>query len=78
MRELARMTDLGTRLERLRLLERALLAPSRWVRDGALFGLALTEDPKCIPHLRQAIQKEQVPELRQDMEHVLAYLEGKP
>lgn len=61
---------------RLWLLERSLRCSSARVRDGAALGLAFLDDPHAIPYLKQAIQQEQVSELRVDMEQVLAQLES--
>jgi len=58
------------------LLERSLHCSSARVRDGATLGLAFLDDPHAITYLRQAIEQEQVPELRADMEQVLMQLES--
>lgn len=56
---------------RLFLLEKSLLNPSRWVRDGAALGLAAFRDDHSIPFLRDAITREPIHDLREDMEDVL-------
>lgn len=58
------------------LLERSLECSSPRVRDGALLGLASLDDPKAIPSLKLAIEKEQVSELRHDMEQTILQLES--
>jgi len=59
---------------RLFLLENSLRNPSRWVRDGAALGLAAFKDVHAIPYLRNAIEREQIHDLREDMEDVLKRL----
>lgn len=59
---------------RLRLLEQSLSCSSARVRDSAAVGLAYLDDPRAIPHLKQAIQREQCEELREDMKQVLEQL----
>lgn len=61
---------------RLSLLKRALRSPSARVRDGALLGLSYLDDPDALDDLQLAIQKENVKELRKDMEQVLGQLEA--
>lgn len=60
--------------ERLYLLEVSLRSPSRWIRDGAALGLASLNDINAIPYLREAIDREQILDLRKDMELVLERL----
>ena len=62
--------------ERLWLLERGLYSASARARDGAVLGLAFLNDPLAVEPLKAAIKREINPELRQDMEQVLAQLEG--
>jgi hypothetical protein len=61
---------------RLWLLERSLGSSSARIRDGAALGLAFLDDPAAIPHIKLAIQREPVAELRQDLGQVLAQLES--
>ena len=60
---------------RLWLLERSLLCASAMVRDGAILGLASLDDPRAIPYIKRAIEREQCEELRKNMEQVLVQLE---
>jgi hypothetical protein len=46
------------------------------VRDGATLGLASLNDPQAITPLKQAIEREQIGELREDMQQVLDQLEN--
>lgn len=60
---------------RLWVLERSLICSSERVRDSAALGLAYFNDPDAIQHLKKAIEREQIPELREDMKQVLTQLE---
>ena len=60
---------------RLWLLERSLLCSSPMVRDGALLGLASLDDPRAIPYIKRAIEREQCEALRNNMEQALVQLE---
>lgn len=62
---------------RLWLLERSLLCSSAMVRDGAILGLASFDDPRAIPYIKRAIEREQCEELRKNMEQVLVQLERR-
>jgi len=75
LRVVGRIHHPPTYRDRLWLLERGLYSPSARVRDGATLGLAYLDDPIAITPLKYAIERESVPELRQDMEQVLAQLE---
>ena len=60
---------------RLWLLERSLLCSAAIVRDGAILGLASLDDPRAIPYIKRAIEREQCEELHKNMEQVLVQLE---
>ncbi|MBI1926405.1 HEAT repeat domain-containing protein [Candidatus Poribacteria bacterium] len=60
---------------RLKLLEQSLKSSSLYVRDGATVGIAFLDDPHAIPALKDAIQQEKLPGLREDMQQVLEQLE---
>lgn len=75
-RVLGRLNHKTTYRDRLWLLERGLYSVSARVRDGAILGLAFMNDSIAIAPLKSAIERERIPELRQDMEQVLAQLEG--
>jgi HEAT repeat protein len=75
LRWLGRMDHAPTYHTRLSLLERSLFSPSAPVRDGAALGLAAMDDPHAITYLKQAIQKEKYPTLREDLKQVLTQLE---
>lgn len=75
LRWLGSVRDIETHQARLRLLERSLRSPSRWVRDGAAQGLDDLGDPHAVPHLRAAVDRELLPELRRDLEVALVQLQ---
>jgi HEAT repeat protein len=75
LRWLGHMEDTRSYQKRLWLLERSLFTPSARIRDGAALGLASLDDPHAVRYLRRAIDQESYPELRSDMEQVLAQLE---
>jgi hypothetical protein len=56
------------------LINRCLRNPSAKVRDGAIQGIAFLNDPSSTGYVESAIRRETVPELRHDMEEVLAQL----
>jgi len=75
LRWIGRLEYGSSRAKRRRILVNCLLhCKSARVRDGAALGLASLDDPKAIPYLEKAIAREQVNELRQDLEQVLAQL----
>lgn len=74
LRWLGRMEDQPSYEARLWLLERALNSSSPTVRDGASLGLASLDDPRAARYLQAAIESEQIPDLRRDMEDVLSQL----
>jgi len=76
-RILGQLNHQTTYRDRLWLLERGLYSVSTRVRDGAVLGLAFLNDSLAIAPLKSAIERERIPELRKDMEQILAQLEGK-
>jgi HEAT repeat protein len=75
LRVLGRINHPQTLAGRLLLLERSLYCSSPWIRDGAILGLASLDNPHAIRYLKQAIEREQIEELQEDMQKVLAQLE---
>jgi hypothetical protein len=61
---------------RLSLLERSLGVDSARLRDAASVALASMDDEHALPALRAAIAREEYAELREDMQQILAQLEG--
>ena len=76
-RVLGRLRHKNTYRDRLWLLERGLYNRSAKIRDGAALGFAFLNDPIAVTPLQSAIERELIPELRKDMEQILAQLEGK-
>jgi len=64
-----------THSERLKLLEECLTHSRFEIRDGAVIGLALLDNPSAIPYVRNAIQAEASQSLREDMAHLLLQLQ---
>ena len=60
---------------RLFLLEQSLGDPSRWIRDGAALGLASMNDVHAIPYLHEAIKREKIQDLQEDLQTILIRLE---
>jgi HEAT repeat protein len=52
-------------------LERALLSPSAYIRDGAGLGLARLRDPGVLPSLRRAVENTPDPQARADLQLVI-------
>ena len=63
-------------VERQSLLERALLSPVPEIRYGAALGAAAARDPAVVPVLRKAIQREQIADLRRNLEKILLTIAG--
>lgn len=76
MRWIPRIDQPVTYEARRALLEKNLLHPHAYVRDGAVLGLSSLDDAHSIAPLRDAIQAERNSELRTDMEQLLAELES--
>jgi hypothetical protein len=72
---LARVQHISTRAERLLLLLRALFATSPRARCGAALGLAYMDDPKALPFLRQAFERELSSSTRMCIQRVIEQLE---
>ncbi len=74
LRQLGHSKNESTYMSRLDLLVRGLHHDSAMVRDGAILGLASMDDPSVISEVREAVKREQDPELREDMNDVLEQL----
>jgi len=61
--------------QRLNLLIDALWSPWAAIRDGALSGLATMEDPQTIEYLRRSAEREEVPDLKRDMNELATHLQ---
>lgn len=75
LRWVGRVGDNRTHWARLQLLGRLLSSQSSKVRDGAALGLASLDDRRAIPYLQGAIQREEIEDLRKDLELVLTQLQ---
>jgi hypothetical protein len=76
LRWLGLMDHLPSYYWRRWLLERSIRSHSARIRDGAALGLAFLNDCDAIPYLKQAIERELIEELREDMQQVLTQLES--
>ena len=74
LRQLGHSQHEFTYNSRLNLLVHGLSSKSAMVRDGAILGLASLDDPSVIPEVVEAVNREKVPELRDDMNDVLEQL----
>ena len=75
LRWLGRMKDAPTYYDRLSLLERTLNSPRARLRDAAALSLASMDDPSALHSLQQAVEREDNPDLRHDMEVILRQLQ---
>lgn len=76
LRWLGLIEDPPSHRDRLSLLARSLHAASAKVRDGAIVGLALLDDPAALPALRAALEQETSTSLREDIIQVIEQLES--
>ncbi|MDE0610550.1 MAG: hypothetical protein OXH77_11670 [Anaerolineaceae bacterium] len=63
-----------THISRRRLLEHCLFGSSARIRDGAILGIAAMDDPKSIPFVEQAVERERISGLKEDIMDVLDQL----
>ncbi len=75
LRWIGRINHPKTHDSRFDLLTRSLLHNFPTIREGAIIGLDLMADRKAITFIENAIQKEELPILREDMKQVLVDLE---
>lgn len=59
----------------LQLLLRSLKSSDSVIRDGAILGLSMLEDPRALPDLISASSNEKIPFLRQAMQRLVSRLE---
>ena len=74
MRWVGHIEDPATHQARLALLEHNLSHSSARVRDGAALGIASMDDPASIRYVQEAIRRETIGPLRDDMQQVLEQL----
>jgi hypothetical protein len=77
LRWIGRINDPATYESRQWLLERCLFSRFPRIRDGAALGLSSMDDPHSTKYLRFAVGREEIDELRKDLEQVLQDLEEK-
>lgn len=75
LRFMGKINHPPTYLHRTWLLEKNLLAISKYVRDGASLGLLYLKNPSTIKPLKEAIDREPTKQLRENMIQVLGELE---
>ena len=75
MRSIGYVDHFASASDRLSLLQWGLFSSSPGIRKGAIVGLAYIDDPKAIPSIRKAIEREQIGWLRTYMQQVLIQLE---
>lgn len=75
LRWLGHLEHQPTYCSRLWLLEASLVCSSARIRDGAVLGIASMDDPSARVYLERAARREEISELRTDMEQVLKQLE---
>ena len=63
-----------TASSRLKLLEHYLFSSSHYIRDGAILGIANTNDSSAIKSLNKALETEGLSEIRKDIQKVISLL----
>ncbi len=76
LRWIGRLDNPQSSSNRLWLLESCLNCDSAKTRDGAILGLASMDDPKAIPYIKNAMERETLSELKKDMQQVIDQLEN--
>jgi hypothetical protein len=76
LRWLGRLRHHVTHHVRRWLLERSLRSSVPMIRDGAALGLASLGDPRSIPALRAAVERESYPRLRRGIEKALEQVQA--
>ena len=61
---------------RLLLLSKCISHSSPLIRDGAILGFSFLDDPVTILILKEAYENETVPELKQDIRKIIAFIEA--
>ena len=74
LRQVGHIKDAATHNTRLSLLERALESPELRIRDGAAIGIDYMEDPRAVPSLERALERETYEWLGQYIRDVTARL----
>ncbi len=74
LRQIGHIKDAATHDARLSLLERALESPELRIRDGGVMGIDYMEDPRAVPSLERALEREKYEWLGQYIRNVIARL----
>lgn len=74
LKEVGRLRDAASHLDRRWLLQHALLSANPAARDGAGLGLAWLDDPEAAMSVRAAAERELIPQLKVDLEQVFRLL----
>lgn len=74
LRQIGHIRDEVTHDARLSLLERALESPDLRIRDGGAIGIGYMEDPRAVPSLERALERETYEWLGQYIRDVIAHL----
>ena len=75
LRCLGRMTDVLSKEFRREFLELGLLHTSVVIRDGAYVGLSSLRDPRTRRAIKESVERESNPDLRDDLQYLLDELE---
>lgn len=75
LRWIGKLNHPQTHHVRLNLLERCLFSESYYIRDGAILGIEFLNDKSAIDTIKLAIEKEDIPELKEYMSQVIYFLE---
>lgn len=75
LRWASRLEAVAIRTLVVELISTGLHHPSSLVRDAAALSFACLDEGRAIAHLQQALGREQVPELREDLEDLIRSLE---
>ena len=76
LRCLGHMEDNETYALRRWTLEQGLYSSSPRIRDGAALGLSFLDDPHAIPYLKEAVERESIQMLREDLKQILELVEN--
>jgi hypothetical protein len=74
LRVLGDLDDRTTHCSRLSVLLECLKSPDSRIRDAASLGIASLDDPSALQEVEEAVEKEKIPELRQDLQLVIDQL----
>ena len=74
LRLLARVDSTRTHTYRRRIIEKGLESAAPLVRDAASLALASINDPRSLPALSKAAERESIPELRDELLHLIEQL----